>query len=171
MRIAIIGPESSGKSTLAKEVARLLGGALVPEAARDYLTALGRPYEQADLLAIARLQLAAEETAARASDQVICDTDILTICIWSQERYGEVDEELLAMMRRTRYDRTLLCAPDMPWEPDPLRENPHDRDRLFEVYRQWLQVEQRPNTVLAGSLQARVHHVLRALGGDSSGRP
>lgn len=166
VRIAIIGPESSGKSTLAAAIAQAAGGALVLEAARSYLPALNRPYEQHDLITIARIQHDAEREAASAGQSlVVCDTDILTISIWSDERFGGVDDKLLELMRGTRYDRTFLCKPDMPWEPDPLRENPHDRDRLFDVYRDWLQREQRPYEVVIGPPEERLRRVLESIGG------
>lgn len=171
VRIAIIGPESSGKSTLAASVALAAGGSLVLEAARSYLSDLHRSYVRQDLFSIACEQAAAEEEAALSGNAlVVCDTDILTICIWSHEKFGGVDDGLLAMMRRTRYDRTFLCMPDIPWEEDPLRENPYDRDRLYEVYRAWLYRERRPYEVVQGGREDRLQHVLRSIGAEAGER-
>ncbi|WKZ66038.1 MAG: ATP-binding protein [Flavobacteriales bacterium] len=160
-RIAIVGPESSGKTTLALELSERLGAAAVPEAARAFLTGLGRPYAEADLLTIAKLQVEREELEADASGRsgsglLLCDTDLLTIRIWSEEKFGRCDPWIVAECERRRYDLWLLCRPDIPWEPDPLRENPHDRERLFVAYASRLQRLARPFRIIEGTLEQRL---------------
>lgn len=165
-KIAIVGPESSGKSTLAEAVALRLGAGLVTEAARDFLDDLGRPYAEPDLLAIAMAQAANEDMVAAApggSGIVICDTDLITIRVWSEEKYGRCDPWIMEQSEKRRYDLWLLCAPDMPWEPDPLRENPHDRDRLFQVYLTMLEELRKPYAIIAGDRQARLLDALDAI--------
>ena len=138
-RIAITGPESSGKTTLARALAAHFGVPWVPEFAREYLKDLDRPYVKEDLLCIAEGQLEAERRIASGRpSMLVCDTDLLVIRIWSQEKFERVDPRLEELVRGTEYHHTLLCKPDLPWEPDPLRENPHDRDRLFGIYEQEL---------------------------------
>ncbi|MCB9170418.1 MAG: ATP-binding protein [Flavobacteriales bacterium] len=164
-RIAITGPESSGKTTLARAVAAHYGAPWVPEFAREYLERIDRPYVEADLIAIAKGQLAAEEARADASDPLlVCDTDMITLRIWSQEKYGRVAPELEQLMQGTHYDLALLCRPDIPWEYDPLRENPHDRDRLFEVYHETLIELQRPFVIIEGDRRDRLHRAVHAIG-------
>lgn len=158
-RIAIVGPESSGKTTLALALSERLGAAMVPEAARAFLTGLGRPYAEADLLTIAKLQVEREELEAAARSGcglLLCDTDLLTILIWSEEKFGRCDPWIEAECERRRFGLWLLCRPDIPWEPDPLRENPHDRDRLFMVYASRLQRLGRPFRIIEGTLEQRL---------------
>lgn len=163
-RIAITGPESSGKTTLAKALAAHFGAPWVPEYAREYLEGLGRPYLEEDLLRIAEGQLAAERRiVGSASEYVFCDTDLLVIRIWSQEKFGRVDPRLGAIMREVNYHRTLLCRPDLPWEPDPLRENPHDRDRLFTLYEEALKASGRSYTTVHGDPMERLHRAVHAI--------
>lgn len=142
------GAESSGKTTLARELSATLGATLVLEASRDYLNEqlhgnANWRYGEADLLAIAQLQYQHEQNALAASPAyLVCDTDLLVIVIWSEVRYGRCasalrhlfEQSLLAHPRRY-----LLCDPGIPWQYDPLRENPHDRDVLHARYQQHLQ--------------------------------
>lgn len=163
-RIAITGPESSGKTTLAKALAAYFGVPWVGEFARGYLDGSGRPYVEEDLLHMAEGQLRAEQrVAAQRPDVLVCDTDLLVIRIWSQEKFGRVDPRLEAMVREATYHRTLLCKPDLPWEPDPLRENPHDRDRLFGIYQQELEAFGRHYSVIEGDRKERLHRAVHAV--------
>ena len=152
MRVVITGPESSGKSVLAGELAAFFGAPLVQEYARTYLEQRQGAYVQDDLLAIAQGQFAAEEQAIKqAEDLFICDTDLLTIRIWSLEKFGTCDPWIDDHLEPTVESLWLLCSPDLPWQPDPLRENPHDRDRLFERYRSELDVRQCPVVLIHGT--------------------
>ncbi|HMC96451.1 MAG TPA: ATP-binding protein [Flavobacteriales bacterium] len=165
-RIVITGPESSGKTTLALGLAHALHGSYVIEVAREYLDALGRPYEEKDLLAIAREQLEREEVIARDTDTgglLVCDTDLITIRIWSEEKYGRCDPWIIEQTVRRPYDLWLLCSPDMPWEPDPLRENPDDRDRLFDVYERTLRALGKPYRVMIGDPATRLREATNAM--------
>ena len=132
--VCVTGPESSGKTTLASELARALAVPLVTEVARDYLA--GRKnYDADDLLAIAKAQLSAEQNAlAEGTGLVICDTDLQVIQIWWQEKFGELDPWLVEALSERSPRRYLLAFPDLPWEPDPLRESAEDRERLFDRY-------------------------------------
>lgn len=135
MRIAITGPESSGKTTLAKELALRLGIRAVPEFARFHLTKYGPEYSSPDLLYFAQAQLALENIYLRRYPQaLITDTDLLVLKIWHEEKFGPCPPVLDQLYRQTPYDLILLCTPDLPWSPDPLRENPADRDRLYALY-------------------------------------
>lgn len=175
LSIAIVGPESSGKTTLAQALMRHYHGWYVSEVARDYLEALGRPYGEVDLLAIARSMKElhagaaemAREDAATGTDgprrdrdgwasPIFFDTDTLNMRIWSLEKYGRVHPEIDAMVRDTAYMWRLLCRPDIPWEPDPLRENPHDRDRLFGIWEHELQALGLPYTIIEGTQEQRM---------------
>lgn len=162
------GPESSGKTTLAEQLSTALNSPLVTEASRDYLTDLSRRkpgyhYQPDDLLHIARLQHERELQALQHKPaQLVCDTDLLVIVIWSEVRYGTVDpvlsrlfKESLATTQRTY----LLCDPRIPWQPDPLRENPHDRNALFERYLAKLKALGAEFTIVTGSESERLAQV------------
>lgn len=134
-RILLTGPESSGKTLLARRLSVLLDAILVEEYAREYLHQRGGRYEEADLLAIWRGQ-AAKERAYPWASCLVCDTGPLVIAVWSAVKYGRVHPEIEAAAAALDYDLILLCAPDLPWDPDPLREAPDavDRWRLFRRY-------------------------------------
>lgn len=141
-RISLTGPESAGKSTLAAQLAAHYRTAWVPEYARAYLEAHGPGYAPPDLEAIARGQLAAEEAAApRATGLLFCDTDLLVIKIWAENAFGACPPWVLAALARPRYALTLLLAPDLPWEADPLREHPDPAQRwhFYGLYKAELQ--------------------------------
>ena len=134
-KIIITGPESSGKTTLAKALAAHFKTVSVPEFAREYIDQLGRPYVESDLLEIAKGQLRLEnEMAKRASNFLFCDTDLITIKIWALDKFGKCDPWILEQITQRQYELYLLCASDIPWEPDPQREDENRRDEIFEMY-------------------------------------
>lgn len=137
-RIVVIGPESTGKSSLSQQLAAYYKTEWVPEFARGYLETLGRPYEQEDLWHIAQGQLAAEdEAAARGQECIICDTDLHVIKVWSEAKYGDCDPRIMELIARRRYSGYLLTYIDIPWEDDPLREHPLPEERAYyyNIYR------------------------------------
>ena len=175
MRIAIVGPESSGKTTLSEELLMHVGGGRVSDGTREYLEELERPYTEEDLLDMAYSHaqwvedaplFAAEHWEAIHGDDptgrnmpmepTFFDTDILNIKIWSQEKFGRVHPEIERLVRVLKYDLRLLCRPDIPWQPDPLRENPHDRDRLFTIWERELKAYGFPYVIIEGSHEGRV---------------
>lgn len=175
MRIAVVGPESCGKTTLCEDLMLHYHCGMVGEVSREYLEELDRPYEEHDLLEIARsiyelhgsaqhwvdmheasVSLGEVPKGAKPIAPMIFDTDLLNICIWSQEKYGRVDPEIEEMMATTHYKWRFLCRPDIPWEPDPLRENPHDRDRLFDIWERELKARNLPYTIIEGDPEQRL---------------
>lgn len=175
LRIAIVGPESSGKTTLTGELAGHFACGQVSDGSREHVEELGRPYTEEDLLEMAEghaewfddAPLYADEHwealqgdlmggHARRIEPIFYDTDILNYKIWSQEKYGRVHPEIERLVRALKYDLRLLCRPDIPWEPDPLRENPHDRDRLFDIWERELKVLGAPYVIIEGDHEQRV---------------
>ncbi len=143
LKVIITGPESTGKSTLSAQLANVFGVPWVPEFARDYIDQLNRAYQESDLLEIARGQIAREDEYAQQADQLLFyDTSLEVIKIWSEFRYQACHPWILEQYQKRKADLYLLCAPDLSWEEDPQRENPNDRDKLFEIYRQELAGEQ-----------------------------
>lgn len=137
--IVVTGPESSGKTTLSRRLATHYEGIWVPEYARHYLETGGSQYREKDLLLIAEGQYLWERLAiSQARRFVISDTSMLVLSVWAQYRYGRVDPWITERLHSDDYHLYLLCTPDIPWEEDPLRENPHDRHDLLEIYEKQL---------------------------------
>lgn len=139
-RIAITGPESTGKTELAKDLASHFNTNWVPEFSREYLEGLQERYMVEDILAIAKGQLEKEdEIASQTTALLFCDTDLTVTKIWSQEVFHTCPEWIKEMFTQHRYVLYLLCYPDLEWEADPLRENPVDRLFLFQRYKEELE--------------------------------
>ena len=135
-KIAILGPESTGKSTLAAALAHHFNTLWVPEFARVYLEGLNRPYDYADVLQCARGQRAWEEQQlCKTSGPIFFDTEMINLHIWLKEKFGNSPDWILENIRN-RYDFYLLTEPDLPFVADPLRENPDRRSYFFEIYQQ-----------------------------------
>lgn len=165
-KIAIVGPESSGKTTLAHTLAARGSTWCVEEYARMHLEKLKRPYLELDLLEIAQGQVQSEDMIVMMPVDVplmVCDTDMITVRIWSEEKYGRCDPWIIAQSEQRHYDLWLLCAPDIPWEADPLRENPHDRDRLFQVCMAMLDRLKKPYVIVQGDREQREKAAVEAI--------
>ena len=165
-RILILGPESTGKSTLAEKLARHFAEPWVPEVAREYLEKLDRPYAYDDLLQIGKQQMRTEdELAMQANNYLFCDTDLRVIQVWSQHRFGKVDPWVLEELARRTYDLILLCAPDLPWQADPLREHPEleMRQQFFEIYKQLSQAGGIPWILVYGDTDKRLSTAIQTV--------
>ncbi len=138
-KIAITGPESTGKSDLAKALARHYYAQWVPEYAREYIDNLNRPYRYEDIEQIAKGQLEIEKRkAATATNLLFCDTEFLVTKIWSEYVFGQCSQWILDQVKWHTYDLYLLMDIDLPWQYDPQREHPHKREELFGIYKQEL---------------------------------
>lgn len=173
--IAITGPESTGKTQLAQELAQALGAEWTPEYAREYLRDFERPYTREDLERIARGQAEAiargKTRALRAcplahAPLLVLDTDWTVLEIWESYRFGT---DMPVPFWQKGYgpieipDLYLLCYPDIAWQPDPLREHPHERLILFDQYVRLLCAHQAPYAVIRGQGQARLQSALEAI--------
>lgn len=155
-KIVITGPESTGKSTLTKQLASQLEATFVNEFARGYLQNLNRDYNQSDLIEIAKGQIKLEEEAYFLNPKnVICDTSLEVIKIWSQFKYQSCDPFIEHSMRQRRPNLYLLMSTDLPWESDPLRENPDDREKLFDLYKNELVISEVPFYKIYGNGEER----------------
>ncbi len=158
-KIVIIGPESTGKSTLTKGLAEIFGEPWVPEYVREYLLELNRPYEYQDLLAIAKGQLAEEDAKFKTVSRFLfCDTDLRVIEVWSRHKYGKTDPWITARIQERIYDYYLLTNIDIPWQHDPMREHPDPQMRkyFFEIYRKTLIKSGIPFTIISGNEEERM---------------
>ncbi len=169
-KIAVTGPESTGKSQLSAELAAHYDEPWVPEFAREYLDRLGRPYQESDIREIARGQLASEKEKERISHRwLFCDTELLVTKIWSEVRYGRCDPWILKNLGKPGYSLYLLCDIDLPWEYDPLREHPDRRQFLFNLYYKELTDRRWPFAVVRGTGPARLRNALGVLENFSFG--
>jgi len=171
-KVVVIGPESTGKSTLSCALAALLRTAYVPEYARAYLETLMRPYTEADLLAIAEGQLALEDRMAAEADRVlICDTDLYVLKVWSEHRFGRCDPWILERIAERRYDLYLLADIDVSWQEDPLREHPAPEMRryFYQIYKDIVQHSGVPWTEISGGETRRLEMAAAVVHGHFGG--
>ncbi|MCX6306470.1 MAG: ATP-binding protein [Bacteroidetes bacterium] len=163
-KIAITGPESTGKSMLAEQLAGHYDTTWVPEYAREYLELLGAPYQEKDILLIARGQLSAEASKlGHASNFLFCDTELLVTKIWSDVKYGRCDPWITEMIDAHPYDLFLLCDIDLPWQFDPLREHPDQRQFLFDLYFNELKNRKLPFAVVHGTGPGRLKNAVEII--------
>jgi NadR type nicotinamide-nucleotide adenylyltransferase len=161
-KIAITGPESTGKSLLSEQLARHYNTVWVPEYAREYIDGLNRPYNQQDILVIAKGQIRSEQTFyQKANSYLFCDTELIVTKIWSEVKYQNCDEWILAKIIENRYDLFLLCDIDLPWEEDPQREHPHKREFLFNLYKEELTGRGFPFFIISGFGNERLDNAIR----------
>lgn len=136
-KIVIIGPESTGKSTLTQMLARHYKMPFVNEYAREYLEQLHRDYTADDLEKIAAGQIGLEENKLKESPSMLfCDTDLYVIKVWSEHKYRRCATQILQQIANRSYDLYILTDIDMPWEEDPQREYPDPlmRQYFYKVY-------------------------------------
>lgn len=141
-RVVVTGPECTGKTTLAEALAGAIGAPWVPEASRAYAGRValeGRALTAGDVEPIARAQVAAEDAAlAGAPPVVVLDTDLLSTVAYADHYYGRHVPWIDGAARERRGDLYLLCAPDIPWEPDGVRDRPVARDEMFALFQRVL---------------------------------
>lgn len=145
-KIIVTGPESSGKTFLCKALSQHFKINFSKEYAREYLHSLKRNYTQNDLLKIAKQQLKAEK------NKMLLDTDLITIKIWSNYKYGNCNNWILEQIEKQKKEKRfyLLCQPDIKWEEDPLRESPKNRNELFEIYKKELKILDHDYCIIKG---------------------
>lgn len=161
--IIITGPESSGKSTLTNYLAKYYQMPMVDEVARQFLPGLGRPYNYSDLIEIARLEAVNLLNYRFAKAPVIfVDTWLVVMRIWMEVRYGKCEPWIRTLPELYSDAHYLLCTPDLPWEYDPLRENPDNRWELFEMYENVLNQHGLNYTIIEGVEQNRYDLALHA---------
>lgn len=162
VKVVLFGPESTGKTTLAQELAAHYKTLWVPEYAREYLQdkwdRVQRTCEAEDLLPIARGQMRLEnELSGRAHRLLICDTDLLETKVYSEAYYlGYCDPVLEKHALENQYDLYFLTYTDVPWEKDDLRDRPDQRREMFAYFKGSLEQNNRRFVLLKGSREARL---------------
>ena len=165
-KVAITGPESTGKSTLAERLAKHFNVAYIPEYSRTYLENFEGKYTENDVVEIAKAQhnLIIEEEK-KNPEILIADTEIIVCKIWIEYVFKHPNEMTEDLLRRQNFDLYLLCDIDLPWVYDPLRENPNieERKELFEIYKNTLTKMNVPFGVVRGSDEERVNNALEII--------
>lgn len=157
MRIVLTGPECSAKSTLTQALGEKLSLPYALEFARFYLEKQGPEYDYELLRNMAHMHCQYQREQVPAGAPLgIFDTDLINYKIWAQEVFGQCPPEIIKGIGEESDHLYLLCAPDLPWESDPLRENPNDRDRLFESHRAEIERLGRRYEIVSGTGEARL---------------
>lgn len=163
-KVTIVGPECTGKTDLAQFLASHFKTAWVPEYARAFLNKLNRPYERADLTKIAHGQLRLEDEWLQDAHQfLICDTNLIVIKVWSEDKLGSCDPEIIKLMKDRTYDLLLLTNIDIPWEDDPQREHPGRREHFWKIYQQEAAASGIPFVEITGSREERRKQAILAI--------
>ncbi|HVX52319.1 MAG TPA: AAA family ATPase [Chitinophagaceae bacterium] len=172
-KIVAIGPESTGKSTLCSLLASHYNTSWCPEYARSYLLSHGIAYNYDDLLTIARGQVALEEAYIENAKQqsralpvlLFVDTDMYVMKVWCEYVYHKCHQYILDQITTRQYDLYLLCNPDLPWEPDVLREYPDEpaRIELYGIYKKLLLNQNTPFIEIKGNYTERLQTAVNAV--------
>lgn len=138
--IAVIGGESTGKTTLAEAVAKSLHGVFVPEFARQYAIHVNRPLSSADVDLIARgeIEVLTRAMDSSSSKSLVCDTDLVSTAVYAEHYYGNCPRWIHDEVRARRADLYLLCEPDLAWVPDGIRDLPLERWSIHEEFQAYL---------------------------------
>jgi len=188
-KIVVIGPESTGKSTLCEQLAQHYKTVWCPEFAREYLLAHGAKYDYDDLLHIAKGQVNLEEEyvqkvrksgspevrkgtadSFRVPDLPACrllfiDTDMYVLKVWCEFVFGNCHQWIINQIVERRYDLYLLCNTDLPWKKDALREYPDlkTREKLYTIYKDILINQSTPWADINGSIEERLQKAVKAI--------
>ncbi len=164
IKIAITGPESTGKSSISEELAEHYKTLWVPEFARKYLSKIGQDYTEKDVLQIAKGQYRAEQNMLGSANRLlICDTDFIVLKIWHEYKYNTPCEWINEKVSEHIYDLYLLMDTDIEWKFDPLRENPDNRTYFFELFKTELQKNNFNYKIIQGTGEERTQNAIKAI--------
>ena len=163
-KIAIVGPESTGKSTISQALAKHYNVPWVPEYARYYCAALTSDCTLQDEINMFHGQVALEDSILSTTEAefIICDTTFLTVKIWSDEILGETPSIVLEALTNRTYDFYVLLDIDLPWQEDPLRDFPHMREHFMDIWHKELKALN-SSYVVVGGIDNRLRNVIDAI--------
>ena len=161
-RVALIGPESTGKSTICEELAKYFNTKWVHEYARDYLSKLNRRYTKEDIIYCAKKQLAIEaELESDANKILFSDTELINYKVWLLDVFGECPDWIEKEIINKKYSLYLLTNPDIPFVDDSVRENPYRRDYFYEWYKAELEKRNFPFEIIKGTGVERITNAIQ----------
>jgi NadR type nicotinamide-nucleotide adenylyltransferase len=187
IKVAVIGPESTGKSTLCELLAQHYNTQWCPEFAREYLLTHGTDYTYDDLLYIAKGQLAMEDEYTQSlvgssesgvnssvhdselrtpnSKLLFIDTEMYVMKVWCEFVFGKCHRWVLDQIIERKYDLYLLCNTDLPWVKDELREYPDlkTRDQLYHIYKDIMINQSTPWVDISGDYDERLQKAIKAI--------
>ena len=179
IKVVILGPESTGKSTLSKLLAAHYQTLYCPEYAREYLMTHGKEYTYDDLLMIAKGQVAEEDDCVQQVNELatgnsnstskrpvlFIDTDMHVMKVWCEFFFGKCHSYILDQLATRKYDLYLLCNIDLPWEQDELREYPdlETREKLYGIYKELLIGQSMPWVEISGDYTQRLEKAVEAV--------
>lgn len=175
-KIVLIGPESTGKTTLCEQLSEHYESVWVREYARVYLQTNGKEYKFDDIKKIAEGQLKNEEIVIKTALEllnnnpkktypVFLDTDFYVLKVWSEWVFNQCDNWILNTISERSYDLYLLCEPDIPWVKDEYREAP-DLDmrlKIFEHYKEIMTNQHTPWKIINGDFETRLMQSIKAV--------
>lgn len=165
IRVSITGTESTGKTTLCEQLASRYNCTYVPDVSRQYIANLKKPYIYQDVLNIADGIIEAEDNALRTADNLlISDNDLINIKIWLQYYKWQVPTWLNHAIESRKYDIYLLCNIDLPWVEDQQRNNPNDRQQLFDKFVAELKAIDARYALISGDSKKRLQSAVNQLG-------
>lgn len=156
----VIGPESTGKTTLCQELALHYQSAWIPEYARTYLEQHQQPYTFDDVIHIAQKQIEIEQSFTAQSDFLFIDTDLIITKVWLLHVFKQSPQWIDDYLKSAYRKAYLITYPDIPWEFDPLRENPHLREYLFDWYVKEVEKLKIPYTIIKGKGNKRTENAI-----------
>ena len=169
LRVVVFGPESTGKTTLCKDLAAHYNTLWVPVFARDFLQKKWDTTQEVctleDLLTISQGQMDLENEALKNANKILfCDTNVLVTQIWSETHFeGYCDPKILAAVKQVHYDLYLLTGIDIPWEADDLRDHPNDRARMLEYFKIKLKEQKIAYKHIKGDRKNRIKQATTAI--------
>lgn len=175
-KVVVLGPESTGKSTLCEQLAAHYQTLWCPEYAREYLLKNGTHYQFADLDTIGRGQLKMEDDWVEKishrqkqgfSPLLFLDTNQHVMKVWCEFVFNDCHNWMLRKIAGTPYDLFLLCDIDLPWVKDELREYPNEKPRydLFRIYKDMMLNQKTPWRLISGNENARLQAAIAAVEG------
>lgn len=163
-KIAIIGPESTGKSTLTKQLAEKYQTQFVSEYARTFIEQLERKYVYEDLITIAKIQKQQTDNLFYIQKKsLFTDTSLLTIEIWSRDKFNKCNPWIINEIQNERFDLYLLCDIDFPWIYDKQREDSHRRKEIFDLYKQYLNKYSFKYESISGIGKERINNAVKSI--------
>lgn len=163
-KIAVTGPESTGKSIITKQLASHYKAVMVPEYARKYINKLNRPYNQGDILKIAKGQYRSESYFAKKQCRLLfCDTEFIVLKVWYIYRYDFCPGWILKKIKTNRYDLFLLMNIDLKWESDSQREHPGLRRYFMKQYEEELKSYNYNYSIISGQGDERLANAIKVV--------